>query len=168
MGQLTSSEGPMFQCDVVCFCPVEARASQEDHGGMNMRLLIGLPLLVFFGHYSHAQDLTVSVIDEVSKQPVANALVRLHYGCFHSMRPIELKQKTNSAGIAVFHSVTLSPLEFCVYPDLEEFSFQEEIPYLFTSPQDAHNYAKSLNRVFTALPGGCDLPCPPVHTMGAF
>ena len=119
---------------------------------MNTRILTGFALLIFLGHHSRAQDLTVNVIDERSKQPVSNALVLLHYGCFHSVRPIELKQKTNSAGIAVFHSVTLSPLEFCIYPDLDTFAFQEEIPYVFTSPQDAKNYTKSLNRVFTALP----------------
>jgi hypothetical protein len=119
---------------------------------VNMRILTGFVLLIFLCHHSRAQDLTVNVIDERSKQPVSNALVRLHYGCFHSVRPIELKQKTNSAGIAVFHSVTLSPLEFCVFPDLNTFAFQEQIPYVFTSLKDAQNYTKSLNKVFTALP----------------
>jgi hypothetical protein len=98
-----------------------------------------------------AQDLTVHIIDQQTKQPVVDAMVRLHYGCDHSMRPIELKQKTNTAGIAIFQSVSLSPLEFCVFPDLDAYASQE-LPYFFSSPQDAVNQAKSLNKVFTTLP----------------
>lgn len=98
-----------------------------------------------------AQDLTVHVLDQQTKRPVVNAMVRLHYGCDHSMRPIELKQKTNADGIAVFHSVSVSPLEFCVFPDLDAYASQE-LPYFFTSPQDAVNQTKKSNKVFTTLP----------------
>lgn len=58
------------------------------------------------------------------------------------MRPIELKQNTTAEGIAVFHSVTLKPLEFCVLPDSDAYASQEG-PYVFTSPEDAKGYTKS-------------------------
>jgi hypothetical protein len=108
-------------------------------------------LVVLLAVACRGQDLTVHVIDQQTKQPVAKAVVRLHYGCDHSMHPIELIQKTNTAGIAVFQSVSLSPLEFCVFPDLDAYASQE-LPYVFTSPQDAANQTKSLNKVFTTLP----------------
>ena len=113
--------------------------------------LAQLFLLVMLAVDCRGQDLTVHVVDQQGKRPVVNAVVRLHYGCNHSMRPIELKQKTNADGVAIFHSVSLSPLEFCVFPDLDTYASQE-LPYLFTSPQDARNEAKSLNKVFTTLP----------------
>ena len=116
-----------------------------------MRLVRFLLLVIILTAICRAQDLTVHVIDQQTKQPVANAMIRLHYGCDHSMRPIELKQKTNADGIAIFHSVSVSPLEFCVFPDLDAYASQE-LPYFFTSPQDAPNQIKNLNRVFTALP----------------
>ena len=98
-----------------------------------------------------AQDLTVHALDQQIKHPVGNAIVRLHYGCNHSMRPVELKQKTNADGIAIFRSISVSPLEFCVFPDLDAYASQE-LPYVFTSPQDAVSQTKSLDRVFTTLP----------------
>jgi hypothetical protein len=107
-------------------------------------------VLISFGGICQAQDLTVHVIDQHSKQPLANALVRLHYGCWHSMRQIEIKQKTNDAGIAIFHSVSLKPLEFCITPDSDAYDTREL--YVFASPEDAQNYTKSLNTVFTTLP----------------
>jgi hypothetical protein len=66
------------------------------------------------------------------------------------MRPKELRQKTNAVGIATFHSVSLTPLEFCVFPDYA-YAAQEQ-PFLFTSPPDAENYKKYLGKVFTILP----------------
>jgi len=66
------------------------------------------------------------------------------------MRPIELKQKTNAAGIAIFHSVSVSPTEFCVFPDYAYDS--QEQPFMFTSPQDAQNQIKYSGKVFTTLP----------------
>jgi hypothetical protein len=67
------------------------------------------------------------------------------------MRPIELKQRTNAAGVAVFHSVSLSPHEFCVFPD---YAFQvQEQPYLFASPQETPNYNKYGGQVLSTLPG---------------
>jgi hypothetical protein len=116
-----------------------------------MKLIFTLVLLSTLAVNCSAQDLTVHVIEQKTKQPVANAMVRLHYGCDHSMRPIELKQKTDAAGIAIFHSVSLSPLEFCVFPDLDAYASQE-LPYVFTSPQSAGNSTKSLNKIFTTLP----------------
>ncbi len=68
------------------------------------------------------------------------------------MRPIELKQKTGPDGVATFKSVSLSPLEFCVFPD-DVFESQEK-GYAFTSPQDAQSHSKTLDleKVLTALP----------------
>jgi hypothetical protein len=67
------------------------------------------------------------------------------------MRPTVSKQKTNASGIATFHSVSLNGLEFCLHPDSLIYESQE-LPYLFVSSQDAPSYAKSLNKVLTALP----------------
>jgi hypothetical protein len=115
---------------------------------MRKEHLLGLMLLTSF--VSRAQDLTVKIIDQSTQKPVGDALVRLHYGCMHSMRPIELKQRTNAAGVAVFHSVALSPHEFCVFPD---YAFQpQEQPYVFTSPQDAATYSKYSGRIISTLP----------------
>jgi hypothetical protein len=115
-----------------------------------MRILLVFALLIFGAHHSRAQDLTVHIIDESNTQPIENALVRLHYGCSHSMRPIELKQKTDAAGIAIFCSVSVSPIEFCVFPDYA-YDAQEQ-PFMFTSPSDAQNQIKYLGTVFTTLP----------------
>jgi hypothetical protein len=117
---------------------------------MSIRTLAFPALFIFCPHLSRAQELTVHVINEASKQPVSNALVRLHYGCTHSMRPIELKQKTNAVGMAIFHAVTLTPYEFCVFPDYAYAS--QEQPLLFASPREAENYNKYAGKVFTTLP----------------
>jgi hypothetical protein len=115
-----------------------------------MRLLLGFTLLILSVHQSPAQSLTVHVLSE-SNHPEEGVLIRLDYGCSHSMRPIVLKQKTNAAGIAIFQSLSLTPLEFCVFPD-DEYATREH-PYVFTSPEDAaRNYTKSINKVFTELP----------------
>ena len=116
-----------------------------------MKRAVAVAFLIFVSAMCHAwaQDLTVHIVDQDSKKPVAQALVRLHYGCSHSTRPIELKQKTDSAGTVVFRSVSLKPLEFCVFPDLDAFASQE-LPYLFAAPQEDNS--KSLNNVFTVLP----------------
>lgn len=109
--------------------------------------LLGLMLLMCFR--SRAQDHSIKIIDQSTQKPVGGALVRLHYGCMHSMRPIELKQRTDAAGVAVFHSVSLSPHEFCVFPD---YAFQpQEQPYVFTSPQDAATYSKYSGPVMSTL-----------------
>lgn len=100
---------------------------------------------------AHAEDLKVTTLSEDGNHhPVPNVLIRLHYGCWHSMRPIELKQKTGPDGVATFKSVTLSPLEFCVSPD-DTFEPQER-GYLFTSPEDAKNFLTSAEEVRTTLP----------------
>jgi hypothetical protein len=66
------------------------------------------------------------------------------------MRPVELKEKTDSNGIAVFRSVSISPLEFCIFPDYAYASQEQQ--FLFTSPEYAQEHAKYLGRVSTALP----------------
>jgi hypothetical protein len=119
---------------------------------MARRTVIALSLLAGISFRCRAQDLTVHMIDETSKQPVGNALIRLHYGCWHSMKPVELKERTDSNGVAIFKSVSLSPLEFCVFPDYEYAS--QEKAYVFTSPEDAQSHSKTLDieKVSTALP----------------
>lgn len=97
-----------------------------------------------------AQDLTVRVLDQNSQKPLASVLVRLHYGCWHSMRPVEVKERTNASGIAVFHSPSLKPLEFCVFPDYA-FASQEQ-PYVFTSPEEARGFSKYSGTVISSLP----------------
>ena len=81
-----------------------------------------------------SQDLTVKVFEQSTSQPVRNALVRLHYGCMRSMRPIELKARTDAMSIAVFPSVSLTPLELCVLPDYD-FDTREQTG-LFASPKN--------------------------------
>jgi hypothetical protein len=66
------------------------------------------------------------------------------------MRPVELKQKTDNNGIAVFRSVSISPLEFCIFPDYPYASQEHEL--LFASPKYAQEHAKYLGKVFIALP----------------
>jgi hypothetical protein len=112
---------------------------------------VALILLLFCIGHCPAQDLTVNILDQQTLKPVVNAVERLHYGCDHSMHPIELKQKTNAAGTTTFHSVSLQPLEFCVFPDLDTYASQE-LPYVFMTPTDAAHQHKSLNKVFTTLP----------------
>lgn len=109
-----------------------------------------LALLVIFASCCTAQSLTVKLIDEGTGRPVRNALVRLHYGCEHSMRPIELIERTDATGNAIFTSVSLSQYEFCVFPDYK-FDSQER-QFLFVPPSTAGEYSKYLGKVFTALP----------------
>jgi hypothetical protein len=113
--------------------------------------LLGLAFLFLCGDSSEAQDLTVKVIDQITNKPLSNVLIRLHYGCTHSVRQVELKEKTDSDGNAFFHSVSVSPTEFCVFPDYAYSS--QEPPVLFTSSGEyQQHYTKSLNKVFTELP----------------
>lgn len=95
-------------------------------------------------------QLTVHVVENGSNKPLSNVLVRLHYGCAHSMHPVELKEKTNAAGVATFPSVSLSSLEFCVFPDYAYESKEQQ--FMFTSPQDTPMYEKYINKPLTALP----------------
>jgi hypothetical protein len=122
----------------------------ENIDEMNVKIIFWLALIVSCVYPSNAQDLTVHMIDRDTKQPIGNALIRLHYGCWHSMRPVELKQKTDAAGTAVFNSVTLSPLEFCVFPDYAYASQEQTV--VFTSPSEGQNYSKYQGRIFTSLP----------------
>jgi hypothetical protein len=112
--------------------------------------LLSLAFLLICCGSSEAQDLTVKVIDQITNKPLSNVLIRIHYGCSHSVRPVELKQKTDTNGNAIFHSVSVSPTEFCVFPDYAYSS--KEPPVLFTSPSEAQQYTKSLNKVSTELP----------------
>jgi len=115
-----------------------------------MKALLVLALFALSLRMVDAQDLTVRVINQSTNKPLASLLVRLHYGCQHSMRPVELKQKTDSNGIAIFRSVSFIPLEFCVFPDYAYASQEQTI--LFTSPKDAQIYAKYSGKFFTSLP----------------
>jgi len=116
-----------------------------------MKALLVLALFGLGFRQIEAQDLTVRVIDQSTNKPLTNVLIRLHYGCQHSMRPVELKRKTDSNGIAIFRSVSVSPLEFCVFPDDDAFASREQ-PFLFAAPKDAPNYDKYLGKVVIALP----------------
>jgi len=119
-----------------------------------MKVHLGLSLAIFlFLPACRAQDLTVHVIDKASGLPVPNALVRLHYGCWHTGHHVELKQQTDHAGVATFRSISLSPLEFCVHPDIGDFA-TKEWGTIFMSPQEAENYGGKLDpaKTFTALP----------------
>ena len=103
------------------------------HMGLTLAVCL---LLLGIAPACRAQDLTVHVIDEASNLPVQNALVRLRYGCWHPGHHVELKQKTDHAGVTTFHSISLNQLEFCIHPDGDEFATQE-LNYMFMSPQEA-------------------------------
>jgi hypothetical protein len=115
-----------------------------------MRLCLYIALVAACGQLAPSQDLTVKLVDERNDQPVSNAIVRLHYGCWHSMRPIEQKQRTDTTGVAVFHSVSLEPLEFCLFPDYAYTS--QERGFIFTSPDHRGLYSKYDGRIVTELP----------------
>ena len=118
---------------------------------MRKQQLLLLVLLTCCLTRSGAQDLTVHVLDQNTKMPVADALVRLHYGCWHSVRPVELKQKTDASGIVVFHSLSIGPREFCVFPD---YTFEAQVQqFAFTSPEVASTYGGHSGHVFSSLPG---------------
>jgi hypothetical protein len=116
-----------------------------------MKFLCGLLALTTVTLQTSSQDLTVKVLHQDSNAPVSNALIRLHYGCWHSMRPIELKQKTNAQGIAIFHSLSLTPHEFCVFLDRDVFASAEQT-IAFSSPSEAAQYSKFSGTIKTTLP----------------
>lgn len=115
-----------------------------------MRNAVFLGLLVLFTSCCAAQGLTVKLIDEATGRPVRNALVRLRYGCWHSMRPIELTERTDATGNAIFASASLGQYEFCVFPDYKFDSQEGQI--LFVPPSAPGEYSKYLGKLVTALP----------------
>jgi hypothetical protein len=50
----------------------------------------------------------------------------------------------------VFHSPSLKPLEFCVFPD--DALASQELPYLFTSREEVSSFSKYSGTVFSSLP----------------
>ena len=115
---------------------------------MLSKMLCTLAVLAACVSTCASQDLTVRVVDESSQLPVKKALIRVHYGCWQPMLPVELKQTTNDLGVAVL--LSLRPLEFCVFPDYAYSSIEKM--QAFTSPENAESMAKFQNKPLTSLP----------------
>src|SRR5882762_787589 len=80
------------------------------------------------------QYITVHVIEATTQQPIKDLDLVLKSGCMHSVRPKVMRQKTDSAGTAVFHGVSLAGLESCVVLN-SAFYASLDLPYIFASAQ---------------------------------
>ena len=123
---------------------------RERMAGMVKRRLLWLVLLSWWMQAARAGDLTVKVLDQTTGKPVSDALIRLHYDCWHSVRPTELKQRTDASGVAVFHSLSIGPREFCIFPDYAFAAMEQQ--FAFTSLQAAASLIGQKEHVLTSLP----------------
>ncbi len=117
---------------------------------MMKRRLLRLVLLSCCLQSLRADDLTVKVLDQTTGKPVTGALIRLHYDCWHSVRPTELKQRTDASGVAIFRSLSIGPREFCVFPDYAFAATEQQ--FAFTSPQIKASLIGQPSHALTSLP----------------
>lgn len=118
-----------------------------------MKLPLALSSIFLIVVSSPAQDVTVHVVEDHTKNPIKDIYLNLRIDCENPHRPKAVQQKTDASGIAIFHSVSLADEPICIDLFSIEYAYApRQLDYVFISADRVGHYQKSLNPIISMLP----------------